>query len=127
MEEINKINILSIDGGGIKGIIPITIINYLLNNNIDILKKYNYYTWSSVAVLIICSLLLEKINFKDIEIIKNEYIKIMNKIFSNTYYNIGIYNILKEYFGDLTVGDLKKNIVIPLFDIVSNNIIIIDK
>ena len=38
-----------------------------------------------------------------------------------------IYNVLKEYFGDITIGELNGKIIIPLFDILSNDIIIIDK
>jgi len=141
MEE--NINILSIDGGGSRGIIPLTILNYLYNNNIDIIKKYKYYTGSSVGVLIICMLLTPhiKIDIKNMDNVKEEFIKIASKIFYNNYYNriktlngyigpkynnIYIYNVLKEYFGDITIGELNGKIIIPLFDILSNDIIIID-
>lgn len=141
---MNKnINILSIDGGGSRGIIPLTILNFLYNNDINVTKKYEYYTGSSVGVLIICMLLSPHINIdiKDINKLKDEFMKIVTKIFSNSYYNmittlygyigpkynnINLYNLLKEYFGDLTIGDLKGKIIIPLFDILSNEIIIID-
>ena len=139
----NKINILSIDGGGSRGIIPLTILNFLYNNNINIIEKYEYYSGSSVGVLIICMLLSPHINIdiKDINKLKDEFMKLVTKIFNNSYYNmittlygyigpkynnIYLYNILKEYFGDLTIGDLKGKIIIPLFDILSNEIIIID-
>ena len=139
----NNINILSIDGGGSRGIIPLTILNFLYNNDINVTKKYEYYTGSSVGVLIICMLLSPHINIdiKDINKLKDEFMKIVTKIFSNSYYNmittlygyigpkynnINLYNLLKEYFGDLTIGDLKGKIIIPLFDILSNEIIIID-
>ena len=63
--------ILSIDGGGSRGIIPLTIINYLYNNGIDIINKYKYYTGSSVGVLILCILLTPniKIDIKDMNLL----------------------------------------------------------
>jgi len=139
----NKINILSIDGGGSRGIIPLTIINYLYNKDINIIEKYRYYTGSSVGVLIICMLLSPHLNIdiKDMDKLKDEFFNLTTKIFSNSYYNIittlngyigpkynnmNIYNILKEYFGELTISELNGRIIIPLFDILSNEIIVID-
>jgi patatin-like phospholipase/acyl hydrolase len=138
-----KINILSIDGGGARGIIPLTIINYLYNNNINVIEKYEYYSGSSVGVLIICMLLSPHLNIdlKDINKLKDEFFNLTTKIFSNSYYNmmktlngyigpkydnINMYNILKEYFGEMTISDLNGKLIIPLFDILSNEIIVID-
>ena len=68
------INILSIDGGGIRGMIPIKFINYIYNY-IDIINNFKYYTGSSVGVLIICFLLHPEqiFNFKNIEEIIFEF------------------------------------------------------
>ena len=141
---MNKnINILSIDGGGSRGIVSLTILNFLYNNNINITEKYEYYSGSSVGVLIICILLSPnfKIDIKDMDKIKDEFMKMIIKIFYNSYYNkistlngyigpkynnIYLYNMLKEYFGDMTINELNGKLIIPLFDILSNEIIIID-
>ncbi len=137
------INILSIDGGGSRGIIPLTIINHLYNSDVNIVEKYKYYTGSSVGVLIICMLLspIIDIDIKDMDKLKDEFMKIVTKIFSNSYYNkiVSLYgyigpkynnlnmcNMLKEYFGEMTIGELNGKLIIPLFDILSNEILVID-
>jgi patatin-like phospholipase/acyl hydrolase len=141
----NKINkkILVIDGGGIRGIIPLSFINYFSNNiNGQFIDKFDYYSASSVGVIILCFLLYPEshdLNLKSLDDIKKIFFGLMKKIFTNSYYytlksfggfyssydNNNLYNSLKFYFKSYKIKDLSKNIIIPIYDVKYNNVIII--
>lgn len=136
--------ILSIDGGGSKGIIPFTFLKYI-NSNIQkkqktVLNKkcvqdyFDYFTGSSVGVIIICLLLtpdfdLNNFSFDDFyeltsEIFSSSYFYKLYSLFGliNAKYDNNIkYESLKKYFKNYKIKDLKKQIIIPLYDLYSNN------
>lgn len=135
------INILCINGGGIRGIIPLTIIK-ILNNHKKLLDTIDVVSGSSIGALIACCLILpdNNNNYKyTIDEIIDKFINIMKEIFKFSYYNYifslnGLINskyddkiinqFLYEIFGDIKVNQLLKKIIIPCYDINNNKSII---
>ena len=135
------INILCINGGGIRGIIPLTIIKKL-NNYRNFLDNIDIVSGSSIGALIACCLILpdNTNNYKyNIDEIIDKFITIIKKIFNMSMYNYifslnGLINskyddtvlneFLYEIFGDIQVKQLLKNIIIPCYDINNNKSII---
>lgn len=125
-----KLNILSIDGGGIRGAMPL----YFLN---QIEKKYSIYirdhfdmiAGTSTGAIIGTSIICENPQtdeFNSIDEILDIYINRSNQIFiqkehtETKYSNQGLELILKYFFGNKTLLDLKKTMVLPLHDITIN-------
>lgn len=136
-------NILCINGGGVRGIIPLIIIKEL-NKYRNVLEKIDIVSGSSIGAIICCCLIIPddknnnipKYNIENIiELFKN----LIKKIFNISWYNrINPYyglikskyddqiinDILNDIFGELKVKDLLKEIIIPSYDIKNNNPII---
>jgi len=135
------INILCINGGGIRGIIPLSIIKKL-NNYKKLLDTIDVVSGSSIGALIACCLIIpdNNNNYKyTIDEIIDKFIITMKKIFEFSYYTYisslnGLINskyddkiinqFLYEIFGDIKVKQLLKNIIIPCYDINNNKSII---
>ena len=109
--------ILSIDGGGMRGILTIQLLKKL-----EAIAGSPCYEWCDMIAgtstgAIIASLILRKKNAKEIE---NLYIKLVSRVFtkrnflSNRYYNPPAFdkknyrNVLKEIVGDSTLEDVCK-------------------
>lgn len=132
--------VLSIDGGGSRGIIPLTIINYLKTHmpNTQFSDCFDYYTGSSVGIIIICLLLTVS---NDSELFSQKtYIDFINSVFNTSLsYKLktcfGLFgpayddkyklNKLKEIFGEKKIKNLKKKVCIPIYDLLTNKIIFI--
>lgn len=135
------IKILTIDGGGSRGIIPITILLHLIELlPSNILDYFDYFSGSSVGVILLCILLLP--NFDPIMFSFNEFKNMVELIFYSSFFNRiktlnGFYGPLYDdsykysslikYFGNYTVNDLLKNIFIPIYDLKCGKCIFITK
>jgi len=120
--------IISFDGGGIKGLISIVILKRLIKENPTLLSRVNLLSGTSTGgIIALC--LADEI---PLETIKNLYYENGKRIFKKSKYNFwglskGKYTnqqlkeILEEKFKERTLGDLKKKILIPSFDLDSVN------
>ena len=132
-----KYRIISLDGGGIRGLIPATILKRLNNDPRlkDFLKKTNLVAGTSTGGLLALAIA------KEIEpdVIQNVYIKDGKKIFDDSWlddvkdlggltgadYDIkNLTKVLKRIFGETKLKDLTKKVIITAFDLdnESNNI-----
>ncbi len=121
--------ILSIDGGGIRGVFPAHILKSLserlgvdVNNYFDMIAGTS--TGAIIASAIACNKLPEKIiqlyreNGKRIFASKNILLpKFIKPAFISLYDNNGLIETLKEEFGDIKLGDIKTPLLLPATDI----------
>ena len=135
------INILCINGGGIRGIIPLIIMKKI-NEYKKLLENIDIVSGSSIGALIVCCLVIsdKNNNYKyTIDEIIDKFKLLMNKIFKFSIYNYfitfnGLINskyddklvneFLYDIFGDIKVKELLKKIIIPCYDINNNKSII---
>lgn len=128
-------NILSISGGGCRGIIPLYILRELERKyKKPIAEMFNYFSGSSIGSVIIMGLLITE-DGKNPKYTCEKLYEIIGdmckKIFSNTYYHriktvyglfgpkypIDIFEkILEEVLGDKKIKDLLKPVCFPSFD-----------
>lgn len=134
-------NILCINGGGVRGIIPLIIIKKLNKYN-NILDKIDIVSGSSIGAIISCCLVLpdKDNNYKyNIDQLINLFIYLMNRIFNVSWfryiYSLNgliiskyddkiINDILYELFNDMKLNQLLKNVIIPSYDLNNNKSII---
>lgn len=130
-----KFKILSIDGGGIRGVFSAIILNKIeekfnvrLNELFDLVAGTS--TGSILASAIACDISLEEV----IDLYKNEGKKIFSKRFSGTlglfkskYDNTELKSLLKDKFGNKTLSDssLKTRLLIPTTDISNGDVHVI--
>jgi patatin-like phospholipase/acyl hydrolase len=114
--------VLSFDGGGTKGIFALQILKRILQQVPDFLDKADMLAGTSTGGLIALSLAngqpIDKIfnlylNGGDI-FIKNAFS--CNGVFKCKYDNSGLKKQLEILFGQTTLGQLKKKVIIPTFD-----------
>jgi len=138
-----KTRILSIDGGGIKGIVPAVVLSHLekylkqLSNNPNarIIDYFDLFSGASTGAIIIAGLLTpdnhDRPKFTAEEII-DLYIENGHVIFNasvlqeiksvsglvNVKYNPkGIESVFEEYFGNTQLKDLLKPTLIPVYEL----------
>lgn len=131
VSEKKVVRILSIDGGGIKGIIPATVLmelERLTGKRVaDLFDIIAGTSTGGILGSVLCS--NRKYSAKDA---LNIYVKRGEDIFSrnlcerifsfttlsqNKYSHSGIESVLKEYFGKETIDESKTNLLISSFDI----------
>ena len=134
-----KIKILTISGGGIKGLIPFTILKYLQDElNYDIINNIDYYSGSSIGAVIIMLLLHpDKKKLNDYDIIKYLYnfcyrssyhiFKTLNGLIGSKYESIKIHEDIDNIFKNIKLSDIQKDFIIPIYDLNSNIVINITK
>lgn len=122
-------NILAIDGGGIRGIVPAHILNSIVGKlGIDLNENFQMLAGTSTGSIIVaglaCGISTEEIAnlYKSIGekiFIKNEsyWPKNIKPAFHSLYDNTNLKKTLKETFGDIKLGDIKKPLLIPSTDI----------
>lgn len=132
-------NILSICGGGVRGIMPLNILKKIYDNfKIPIHKLFNFFCGSSVGSIIICGILVSDDNqnpLYDIDIIfqKIEYLckniferSLLYKTTSLFGFNKSKYpsdNLERELinlFGERKLNSLLSNFCFPAFDLIKN-------
>lgn len=127
--------ILSIDGGGIRGVFPAVILQLISERfNININEHFDLITGTSTGSIIAAGL---RANITPSEIV-NLYIKKGEDIFSQTkkslyprkikpglhslYCENNLEKILNEKFGELTLGEISRPLIIPATDIANGGV-----
>lgn len=128
-EENQNFNVLTIDGGGIRGIVPAHILNSIVKKlGVDLNEKFQMLAGTSTGSIIVAGLACG-ISTEDIlNLYKSIGDKIFNKnmsywpqkfkpAFHSLYNNSYIKDLLKETFGGIKLGDISKPLLIPATDI----------
>lgn len=120
----SKFQIISIDGGGVNGIISLVILRRLHEKFPNLFNNADMFTGTSIGGLISLALVSEyKIGYLTTYFIKN-ISKIFTKrhlvgsgIIDSKYSNKFLIKCCDTLFGDKRLKDLKKFVVVPVFDI----------
>ena len=128
-----KYKIITLDGGGIKGLISIVVMQRLLKEvpelfNIDLMAGTSTGGIIALALSNKCPdqsdadrlTAIEKLYYdKGSEIFKKKRYNLWD-LFSSKYSNKGLLKLLEEFFGDVTLGQLDP-VLIPAFDLDRTN------
>lgn len=118
-------NIVTIDGGGIRGLIPTILMQKIVRDIPDFLDKVNMLAGASTGGIIALALA----NGTSLETLFNLYSQKSSSIFTDSqrwaverpfkakYDNTNLKAELLNVFGDSKIGDLKKHVIIPSFSI----------
>jgi len=124
------VNLLSIDGGGIRGLIPLHILN-ILNIPFRLREEFNAFAGTSTGAIIAAGLSLagpdpsKNLGFKyDIDDLIYLYEANAKQIFNqksygwlmSKYQKFGIEEVLERYFKGDKLENCKKPLVIPAYD-----------
>lgn len=118
---MSKFNILSFDGGGVKGALSIEILNRLLLKYPNLLEKTDLFAGTSTGSIIAC-LLANNVSVSKIQSLYS--VDICKKIFSPSKLNLikpkfknnYLKNLIDSYFDDnFLINNFKKYIFIPSF------------
>ncbi len=122
---LDEIRILSIDGGGIRGIIPAYFLSKI-EEKLEGKKIYEYFdivagtsTGGIIALAVACGIEIQQVLnlYEDkgkIIFNKNFLLKIKNLIFNKSLYSSKVLDReLEALFSDKTMEDLKTKVVIP--------------
>ena len=122
-------NILTVDGGGIRGIIPAHILNSIVTKlKINLDENFQMLAGTSTGSIIVAGLACEISTGDIVQFYKNISDKIFKKNFScwpekykpafhSLYNNANLKKFLKEMFENKKLGDIKKPLLIPSTDI----------
>ncbi len=126
-----RVNLLSLDGGGIRGLIPLHMLN-ILSKDVDVRSTFDAMAGTSTGGIIVTGLSLfegtssqnGKFTYSTADLI-DLYEKNARQIFSrkgwgwlqSKYHPYGLEAVLKQYFGDATLGNCQIPLVIPTYDL----------
>lgn len=128
-EDKQSFNILAIDGGGIRGVVPAHILNSIVRKlGIDLDVRFQMLAGTSTGSIIVaglaCGISTEDIvslyrNIGDKIFLKNQsyWPKKFKPAFHSLYDNTNLKEVLRETFGEIKLGDIKKPLLIPSTDI----------
>jgi len=130
-----KFNILSIDGGGLRGLVPLIMLERVLQlaGKTSVSECFDLIAGTSTGGIIACALSLKDKNGEHtytIESIKDLYINNGSKIFNKEtssvipyfypkYRTDGFYQVLGEFFKDYKLSDCKTPLLISAYEISS--------
>ena len=143
-ENREAINVLVLSGGGVRGLVPLHVLAYIEHiTGKKTGELFDFFAGSSTGAISTAGFTVADENgeykFSAKEIL-NEYEKNTKIIFSSPWYHqlltlFGLFaprflpdgkmKVLKGYFDDLTLGELKGNLLIPVYNIESNKLQII--
>jgi hypothetical protein len=143
-ENINEINILILTGGGVRGLIPLHILSYIEEKTgKKIGELFDFVSGTSTGAMSVSSFMVGDdsggYKFSATEV-RDNYYNQAKRIFSSPWYHqvltmFGLFaprflpdnkiKVLDEYFGDSTIGELKGNVLIPVYNIDENNLQIV--
>lgn len=118
-----KLKILSIDGGGSRGIIPATILDCMKNDGIDPYKEFDLFAGTSTGGIINIGLLSGVPIHKLVDLYENKSQEIFDdswwdnftdgfgKNLGANYSNKNLKKILIDILGDKTLGDLNEELL----------------
>jgi predicted acylesterase/phospholipase RssA len=123
------VRILSLDGGGIRGVLTAQLLKRLQHTDPDLVGKCNLIAGTSIGGINALMLaagkpLDELVSFyteraKDI-FKKRDWLDTMSagmdELFRSDFAHEDIYGVLTDAFGDLRMGDLDKEVLVPAFD-----------
>ncbi len=136
-----KVNILSIDGGGIRGIIPAVILNYIEkrlqlltgDKNVTLADYFDLVAGTSTGGILACYYLLPPAPGQEChskyfaseaidvyakygkEIFKRKFLRF--GVATEKYPATGLEKILNDYMGDVTLAQSRKNCIVTAYDI----------
>ena len=139
--------ILSIDGGGMRGLIPARILKNLEQkmrklsgkDDLHLSDVFDFFAGTSTGGIMVCGYLTPDINHRpayDTATMEALYLQNGGRIFDQTIYQKivsgwgltspkytpdGIDNCMREYFGDLKFSQLLKPCMITTYDLLSQN------
>jgi patatin-like phospholipase/acyl hydrolase len=134
--------VLSIDGGGIKGLYSAYILKYIQDDfKVDLHDYFDLFCGTSTGGIIALGLakgvpIDDIIRFYEergpkIFPYKNRFTKVWGNmkqmLFCSKYSNNELANALKDVFGDSTIGDLEKQVCIPAIKLSNNQITVFKK
>ena len=116
--------ILSIDGGGLHGILPATILKYIEEQVGPIFKQFDMIAGNSTGGIIALGLgvplsaeeILNLYVHHGKEIFPKRYFK-LPWVFSAKYKPRSLEKLLLEYFQDITLGELNNNIFVTAYNL----------
>jgi len=123
---LNRFQILSLDGGGIKGIFSAAVLAHLEEDlNLDIAEHFDLITGTSTGGIIAIGLGMgmrprEILRFyvdKGPGIFANGLMTSLRRMWRKKLAPDGLENALKECFGDTLLGACRKRLVIPSYNI----------
>ena len=141
MPENKKVCILSIDGGGIRGVIPATILTNMEkrlkeitgDNNAKLTDYFDLFAGTSTGSILVCGLLIPDANNKPkyeagdlLDLYKKEgpvifktdiFDRFIGGIFDEKYPSKNIEGVLTKYFNDIKLDQLLKPSLISSYDI----------
>lgn len=128
MKEKAKL-ILSIDGGGIRGIISLVLLNYIekqlqsvLDYSLDFTEKIDLFAGTSAGAIISAALIIEEdhkklFSLQDIlSLYKERGAQLFNLHQPGNAPSEGLRLLLKRWFGSIILGDLSKDFVFVSHD-----------
>lgn len=130
MSQVKKI--LSLDGGGIKGVLATTILERVIQEFPDFLDDVDLFCGTSTGGLIALGLA----NHITVEKLSNIYLKEVQEVFQDNiwddikdlgnlrgaqYSTRGLARVLHRYLDNKTLGDLKEKVAIVSFDLYDEN------
>lgn len=140
----DEINILILTGGGIRGLIPLQILSYIeKKTGRKVGELFDFVSGSSTGAISVSSLMVgdDKGGYKfSATDVRDNYYKNASRMFSSPWYHqfltmFGLFaprflpdnkiSVLDEYFGNSTLGELKGNLLIPVYNIDENKLQII--
>ena len=127
----NRFQILSLDGGGIKGVFSAAVLTHLEEDlNIDITEHFDLITGTSTGGIIALGLGMgmrprEILRFyvdKGPAIFANGLMTSLRRLWKKKHTSDGLENSLKDCFGDTPLGACRKRLVIPSYNIGEDNV-----
>jgi patatin-like phospholipase/acyl hydrolase len=119
-------NILSIDGGGVRGVVAARLLQRLENECPGLMSKFDLYAGTSTGALASLSF-AAGLSVDDVfdlyrarvkEIFKQSFWRKLNfNIFISKYDNKGLSKAIRNVFGETRLSDLPRKVVIPTFDL----------
>ena len=122
----NRFQILSLDGGGIKGIFSAAVLTHLEEDlKLDITEHFDLITGTSTSGIIAIGLGMgmrprEILRFyidKGPGIFANGLMTSLRRLWRNKHTPDGLEKALRECFGDVLLGSCRKRLVIPSYNI----------
>jgi len=119
---MGKFRILSVDGGGIRGIVSSTIISRLDIECPSFLRSSDLFAGTSTGAIIACGLAMGMSPKRLSELYASCGKKVFSKDYKHLfgitgakYRNDGLRKLLLELFGDARLGDVSRKILVPTF------------